>query len=312
MATVVSGCPRSGTSLMMFCLSKIYGKSFIIGDKFPQENKTKLQVELEKHINPDSNKDFQKYKDMNPCGFWECKYTVKGASYDASDLHNLQKLKKSENFVKIVSQGLIKTNPIYVDKIIYMIRHPRAVAKSQERLGRPGIPAAFLDKGNIHTPEMFISVTHMAAKWFINNSYKDVLIVNYDDLIRYPAETLKNITFFIGEGNAEKAYDCIDQNLSRSRATDIKNRFWYDSEIVWKYLKKEAWIDIDYYLSRKDITWNKERGNYPCLRFEYNVNIDVCENCRENYQEFVSGHPRAKLDKPCTREIIERLQNENN
>jgi hypothetical protein len=36
-ATIVSGCPRSGTSLMMLCMSMAVGEEKIIGVKFPQK-----------------------------------------------------------------------------------------------------------------------------------------------------------------------------------------------------------------------------------------------------------------------------------
>jgi len=45
--TVVSGCPRSGTSLMMDCLRTAFGDDRIIGNKFPQEERVNLG--LDKH-----------------------------------------------------------------------------------------------------------------------------------------------------------------------------------------------------------------------------------------------------------------------
>ena len=36
---VVSGCPRSGTSLTMDCMRHAFGEDRIMGKKFPQERK---------------------------------------------------------------------------------------------------------------------------------------------------------------------------------------------------------------------------------------------------------------------------------
>jgi hypothetical protein len=130
---------------MMDCLRLTFGDDRIMGSKFPQEDR--ISVGLEKHeeetqdefearnyirdiVAPHATKDFEVSKDMNPNGFWECRYSVRGIKWHM----NMPDLEGK--VCKIVSQGLINSNPEYIDKIVYMLRDPRQVAKSQERLKR--------------------------------------------------------------------------------------------------------------------------------------------------------------------------------
>ena len=75
MPTIVSGCPRSGTSLTMLLISKIIGSHRIQGSKWPQEpslaaqgaDETDKQYRLRTYIQESSgNKRDDSYKDLNP------------------------------------------------------------------------------------------------------------------------------------------------------------------------------------------------------------------------------------------------------
>ena len=144
---VISGCPRSGTSLLMDCMRHTFGDDRIMGAKFPQEknlqdkqyeneddNAFETRMHLSSIFNKDkiekAQKDFELIKDMNPNGFWECRYSVAGIKWHIGFKDN------PKTIVKVVSQGLPQTDPRYVDKMIYMLREPHQVAKSQERLRR--------------------------------------------------------------------------------------------------------------------------------------------------------------------------------
>ena len=130
---------------MMDCLRMAFGDERVIGEKFPQESRiaaglakheeeTDSEFEARQYIrdlfNPNAQKDFTITKDMNPNGFWECRYSVQGIKW------HMDMPKIDKQICKIVSQGLINSNPNYIGKIIYMLRDPRQVAKSQERLKR--------------------------------------------------------------------------------------------------------------------------------------------------------------------------------
>jgi len=188
---VVSGCPRSGTSLTMDIMRIALGEDRIIGEKFPQEKRNKEpETEVEKYLSekfPNNQKEqFEKSKDMNPNGFWEMEWSVKGIRY-LPNLHTeLQSSKISPiKVVKCVSQGLIVSDPIHISKIIFLLRHPRQVAKSQEKLqGQFGDLENPIQNGREvrkHSPQMFCQVTIQAARWFDLNPEVPLLIVNFDD-----------------------------------------------------------------------------------------------------------------------------------
>ena len=77
---VVSGCPRSGTSLMMDIFRASLGQARIIGKKFPTERKvvrkntdTEAIFSYRQYLQQHSGgRDAVEVRDMNPEGFWEC------------------------------------------------------------------------------------------------------------------------------------------------------------------------------------------------------------------------------------------------
>ena len=216
---VVSGCPRSGTSLMMDCLREIYGEENIIGQKFPSKVREEKRKEHLSNL-PKCEQEYQAYfeqlmrekgkiqdedsnnEDMNPNGFWEDgRFSVRGLSYRNTTSDIIEDIRHNTRVAKIVSQGLAKTDPGYIEDVIMMVRHPRAVAKSQERLRHEKFKTLQnkifnVDDEVIHSPEMFIRVSFAAAKWFIKHKIEP-LIVDYDDLISNPEDTLWNVCLFL-------------------------------------------------------------------------------------------------------------------
>jgi len=198
---VVSGCPRSGTSLMMEIFRTALGDARVIGRKFPQEARLDLvegdTAEMREYrrlvLTTLKGHDVEKTRDMNPDGFWECPFTVKGIHYHSSTKGLLRTVGSEDKpyVCKVVSQGLAGSNPIYVDGVVFMLRHPEAVAKSQERLvrsfkvKRPGSGEVIdlLENAVIRSPQMFIEVSLLAAQWFSDHPEIPVYIVNYEDLL---------------------------------------------------------------------------------------------------------------------------------
>lgn len=289
---VVSGCPRSGTSSMMDCLRLSFGDERILGSKFPQEDR--VAMALEKHeketddefetrryikelLSPPKNKDISVSKDMNPNGFWECPYSVKGVKWHLNmpDLNG--------KICKIVSQGLFHSDPQFIDKIIYMLRDPRQVAKSQERLKR--LPFLShqeeIDSGLIvHSPDMFIGVTYQACKWILANPQVPILIVNFDDLIMFPNETLENVRIFLGEGDFSNHN--IDPKLKRSYPKEIANDLWEYADTIYELMKQKKYQEIvDFYEENSKII-NREKIHIPCVRLRERMAYNECVGCKIN------------------------------
>jgi hypothetical protein len=236
---IVSGCPRSGTSVCMDIQREAHGEDKILGYKFPREAKRKNYENLLSRIDDENDHSYQirkytiekqilqeeqildekeeRWKDMNPEGFWEMEFTVKGLQYIPKYRKVLREcLEGKTKICKIVSQGLLASDPLYIEKIIFMIRHPRAVAKSQERLSRElqilckdGEVRNMFEGLIFHTPEMFIEVTVEACRFFFQNPNIPVRFYHFEKLFESPDEVLNDMQRFIGEGDYSKASKII-------------------------------------------------------------------------------------------------------
>jgi len=289
---VVSGCPRSGTSLMMDCFRIALGEDRIIGSKFPQEdkiaialakreNETDEELEARRYMRnifaPNAEKDFKISKDMNPNGFWECHYTVRGIQYHIGMTDMTGKI------CKIVSQGLFSSNPQYIEKIIYMLRDPRQVAKSQERLKR--LPFLSHEEEmnqelKVHTPEMFIHVSYQAAQWVLENPEVPIMNILFDDLIMFPNQTLDVVKKFIGEGDFSKHQ--IDPKLKRSYPEVISNRLWEYADTIYEYMKMQNYEKVVEYYKENAKYIHLDNVSTLCTRLHERMVYNECINCQKS------------------------------
>lgn len=304
---VVSGCPRSGTSIMMLIISKIIGMERILGKKFPREDREKMIQEMLKEEltnrekafqyqqlmrikkNTDQRKTGQEHaRMMNPNGFWECPYSVRGIKYNYPDKENLAKylVEEKETCVKIVSQGLNASDPKFITKMIYMIRHPRNVAKSQENLVTE-LDQMFGEANTlkVHSPMMYINVTTQASRFISENPQIPIHYVVYDDLISNPEKVIKGVCEFMGEDASgwEKVKEVIDPTLNRSKVDySIENNLWEDSEFVYeKFISKEFESILEFNKDRRTKT-QQERTKWKCSRTDMGTTKDACLSCRSN------------------------------
>ncbi|MBW2998291.1 sulfotransferase domain-containing protein [Candidatus Woesearchaeota archaeon] len=326
---VISGCPRSGTSVCMDIQRVAHGEQNLLAQKFPQQFKKDPQKKLEnlQRRRGESEGQFKirKYSmerqlknkkqkeddftDMNPEGFWEMEFTVKGIVYSPKYKETLKEVLNGKNYVcKVVSQGLLNSDPKYIDRIIYMIRHPRAVAKSQERLKRQ-IPNPVVDgkEVKIHTPEMFIQVTSQAARFLLENPEIPIRFFHYEELIQDPKKTIDDMQNFVSYGDYKKAYDIVQPRLNRSKHEDVQNALWDDAMYVYEEFSKAAKIindtnnrddakvhfkNILTYLANPKRNINREKQNWKCYRAKMSVNQKMCQDCIANkdYRENLKKH----------------------
>jgi hypothetical protein len=331
---VVSGCPRSGTSLMMDLCRVAFGEDRILGKKFPQEEQ--IEMVKEQHEMESDNsyaarmyifnktrdeekimKDLEESKDMNPNGFWEMLYTCQGVHYRFGDLPRLEKLQEEKDgeksICKIVSQGLAQSDPKYIDKIVYMIRHPRSVAKSQERLKRQ-FPFSNSEEDKmlvngeeqaIHTPEMYIQVTAMAARWLIKYPDVPVIFVNFDELIEKPNETLQGIRDFLNDGDFESAAKQIEPRLRRSQPQDVENDLWEDAENIYKMFCEKDFEGIVEYMKNPNLMIYRKNKRWLCTRLNEPKTENECLACqkssvvRNNFKQRAEKKEINWQDEPC-------------
>ena len=330
---VISGCPRSGTSLMMDIFRHALGEDRMLGFKFcrpeepeeitdPRKLKLKAWYEYCNELKEGKPKEAPD-EDMNPNGFWEDgRFTVRGLTYKENTKDIIKTIQKVDKilFAKIVSSGLHKTDPAYVNRVVYMLRHPRAVAKSQERLRR----ATFIKEDGeefniadevIHTPEMFIHASIAAAHWFVENPDIPVLFVDFDDLIEEPEKEMHRLTSFIIEGAFLSAIHVVEPKLRRSYPEAVESSLWGEAELTYKLMQEQRFTALIEAFKDPKRLIHRESKTWMCLRFDGPVNEKQCQLCRVNkeYRGSLRGHAEEyKIpwqERPCAYEVAFDLDN---
>jgi len=183
---VVSGLPRSGTSMMMKMLEA--GGLEILTDNLREA---------------DAN---------NPKGYYEFERVKKLKDGDLGWLPDaLGKV------VKIVT-GLITFLPAeYNYKVIFMERELEEVLASQKKmLGRLG-------KGDDNIPDdkmaqIYQGHLKQVKTWISSQPSMKVLYVNYNTMVSDPTESLHKVNAFLGGGmNVEIMANVVDKELYRER-----------------------------------------------------------------------------------------------
>jgi hypothetical protein len=267
--------------------------------------------------------DDERIHDMNPDGFWEDgRFTVRGLRYSSFTRELIRQLNDSPTpYVgKIVSQGLARTDPVYVDRVVLMTRHPRAVAKSQEKLEHikyktPEGEVFDMNSEKIHTPQMFIKVSLQLADWFVAHPKIPCCIVDFDDLIDRPAEALWRVRGFIGEGDFRKAVGNIKPKLRRSYPENVANTLWGEAEQTYELLKQGRFSDIVEFFKDPKRNFNREVSGWVCPRIMGAVNEAHCRVCkadvsfRRTLRAFSEEHEIPWSERPCAFEVAHDLDN---
>jgi hypothetical protein len=183
---VVSGLPRSGTSMMMKMLEA--GGLEILTDNLREA---------------DAN---------NPKGYYEFERVKQMKDGDLAWLPDaLGKV------VKIVT-GLITFLPAgYNYKVIFMQRELKEVLSSQKKmLGRLG-------KGDDNIPDDTMTKIYQehlkqVERWISKQPNMEVLYVNYNTMVSDPTESLHKVNAYFGGGmNVEMMAKVVDKELYRER-----------------------------------------------------------------------------------------------
>lgn len=204
---VVSGCRRSGTSMLMYALKEA-GLKVVGNDFFVEDLKTKTE-------DGKASPKLQKMREMtlegNPNGYWEVMDTTAKTGlvkeYDG-------------DVIKIMFEALPKSHINKIDKVLAIFREPRDVMTS------------VLKYYPVKTDLYIIKILLDIMDCLIFMSYVPHKIVFYEDIVKNP-DIMKEICEFTG-GNWEKARATIDPNLKRSEPT--KER--YANIDLWEKLYK--------------------------------------------------------------------------
>lgn len=183
---VVSGLPRSGTSMMMKMLES--GGQKILTDNLREADAN----------NPNGYYEFERIKKLKEGDFaW-----IPGAK---------------GKVVKIVT-GLITFLPADFNyRVIFMQRDLKEILSSQKKmLGRLG-------KGDDNIPDdrmekIYQEHLKQVNAWIAKQPNIEVLYVNYNTMVGDPTESLNKIRAFLGEDmNLETMANIVDKKLYRER-----------------------------------------------------------------------------------------------
>jgi len=184
--TIVSGLPRSGTSMMMKMLEA--GGIEILTDNLRTADED------------------------NPKGYYEFE-AVKQLEEDQEWLPDAQ-----GKVVKIISQLLKPLPQDYKYKVIFMRRKMAEILASQKQmLIRREEPTDAVSDETI--AELFQKHLTQIEAWLAERSNFEVLYVHYNEALKQPAEIAAQINEFLGGSlEVEQMKSVVDTSLHRQRA----------------------------------------------------------------------------------------------
>jgi hypothetical protein len=185
--TVVSGLPRSGTSMMMKILEA--GGMQILTDNLRMADED------------------------NPKGYFEFEQVKTLKDGDHAWIQAAQ-----GRAVKVISSLLERLPSTHRYKIIFMRREIREILASQKQmLIRRGESSSGDDR---QMAENFLEHLKRVRVWLANQPNMEVLYVDYNDLMREPAHQIKAVAEFLGlEENLAAMLAVPDAGLYRQKAS---------------------------------------------------------------------------------------------
>lgn len=182
---IVSGLPRTGTSMMMKMLEK--GGIEVVTDGVREANVD----------NPKGYYEYEKVKKIKEDSGWLS--GIKGKA------------------VKMVSKLLLDLPEDYQYKIIFMERNIKEVLISQrkmlKRLNKPKPEVDDATMGQYYKKHLI-----EVKNWLESEKNIDYLSVSYNEVVEYPLRKSQKINDFLnGRLNIEKMASVIDKNLYRNK-----------------------------------------------------------------------------------------------
>lgn len=183
--TIVSGLPRSGTSLMMKMLEA--GGMKLLTDRIRE---------------PDED---------NPKGYYEFE-RVKQIEHDQSWLEDAR-----GKAVKMISQLLQHLPSDYTYKVVFMGRNMEEILASQKQmLIRRGEPADEVSDEKMGA--LFRKHLERVKAWMARQPNVDVIYVSYNDVLDNPSERAEAVNRFLGgDLNVADMVNVVDPALYRQR-----------------------------------------------------------------------------------------------
>jgi hypothetical protein len=185
---IVSGLPRSGTSLMMQMLDN--GGVTVVTDN----------IRTADTDNPKGYYEFEKVKKIKEDVSWLP--ATRGKAF------------------KMVSQLLYELPPTEKYRVIFMERDLDEMILSQEkmlaRLGKPAAPAEAIK-------QHFTRHLEKLRAWLVEQNNFEVLYVRYKEVVEHPVEEAARISAFLaGKADAASMAGTVDPALYRNRKPAVE------------------------------------------------------------------------------------------
>ncbi len=184
--TIVSGLPRSGTSMMMSMLRA--GGMPILTDNIREADED------------------------NPKGYYEFQQ-VKQTEQDCSWLEDAK-----GKAVKMISALLQYLPPAYTYRVIFMQRRIEEILASQQlMLIRRGEPTDSVSDREL--AKVFRKHLTQVGRWLDEQPNIAVLYVSYQQVLQDPIEEAKKVNQFLGSAlDVDRMASAVDRSLYRQRA----------------------------------------------------------------------------------------------
>ncbi len=190
--TIVSGYPRSGTSLMMQMLEA--GGLPVLRDEV-----------------------FRPANEHNPRGFYEIEDAFRLGELERSTAWLEETRGKT---VKVVAPLLPRLPPDHAYKVLFMRRHVAEIIASHAKANalREDSPLSEREKNLAFKTEYVVY-----EAWLLKQAHLPALFVSYNDLIASPVAPVARIREFLGLPlDADKMIAAIDPALYRNRGANVK------------------------------------------------------------------------------------------
>jgi len=156
---------------MMRILCDVFGPACLVADKWPSDIFGPNSV-VPAHVR-------EKVRELNPMGYWECDFTMKGLGIDNAPADHVAKI------AKVASPALPACDPNLVEREIYMERPPWALAKSCGKLIADIQTGTTNAQRNEITPRMYCLATYRAARWISGNRV-DTVVMGLESMVYEP------------------------------------------------------------------------------------------------------------------------------
>lgn len=186
MNNVITGVPRSGTSLMSKLIHDAVGSAKFHGTQWRQNSPPQARL-------------------INAHGFYESAETCRPIRAQVG---------REGDWLKVITPALVGSRSILVGKVIACIRHPQEVAESR-RIMRTLIPSDGRNGSGLLTPEIYIAAMGRLSKWVQSNRREMPLIVDYSAMLLHPTETCAKVSEYIGSQVNPAAVDHQQQRSAR-------------------------------------------------------------------------------------------------